>query len=137
MKKRFFIGIIFIGFLSMAFNLYDYTCIILPENQLNYEKIEFPLDVLNNLSEMDNMPEENPTTDDGALLGRVLFYDVDLSKNNTISCASCHIQKYSFADTAQFSKGFSGKLGTRNSMGLIHARFQKDSSFFGIIELLL
>jgi cytochrome c peroxidase len=130
MKKRFFIGIIFIGFLSMAFNLYDYTCIILPENQLNYEKIEFPLDVLNNLSEMDNMPEENPTTDDGALLGRVLFYDVDLSKNNTISCASCHIQKYSFADTAQFSKGFSGKLGTRNSMGLIHARFQKDSSFF-------
>jgi cytochrome c peroxidase len=79
---------------------------------------------------MDNTPTSNPTTDAGATLGRVLFYDVDLSQNHTISCASCHIQKFSFSDTAQFSEGFNGGYTPRNSMGLIHARFQKDSAFF-------
>jgi len=35
----------------------------------------------------DNMPEDNPTTDEGATLGRVLFYDTHLSVNGTIACA--------------------------------------------------
>jgi len=79
---------------------------------------------------MDNMPDNNPVTDAGAILGRVLFYDATLSKNYSISCASCHRQEFSFTDTARFSRGFNGERTTRNSMGLIHARFQKDSSFF-------
>jgi cytochrome c peroxidase len=79
---------------------------------------------------MDNTPATNPITDHGATLGRVLFYDVDLSANRTISCASCHQQKFSFSDTARFSIGFNGQITSRNSMGLIHARFQRDSAFF-------
>lgn len=79
---------------------------------------------------MDNMPASNPTTDAGATLGRVLFYDVELSKNRTVSCASCHQQQFSFTDTARFSKGFNGQITKRNSMGLVHARFQKDAAFF-------
>lgn len=108
----------------------DYTCVNLPVSTYNYANINFPDDIQNNLNEMDNMPTNNPTTDAGATLGRVLFYDTDLSQNRTVSCASCHIQQFSFTDTARFSRGFNGELTERNSMGLIHARFQKDTSFF-------
>ena len=40
----------------------------------------------------------NTITDEGATLGRVLFYDKQLSSNNTISCASCHKQSVAFGD---------------------------------------
>jgi cytochrome c peroxidase len=49
-------------------------------------------------------------------LGRVLFYDKQLSINNSISCASCHKQSLAFTDNARFSKGFENVLTTRNSM---------------------
>lgn len=103
---------------------------ILPTSLFNYANIPFPIDVVNNLSNMDNMPASNPITDHGATLGRVLFYDTDLSANHTVSCASCHKQEFSFSDTARFSVGFNGQHTFRNSMGLIHARFQRDSAFF-------
>ena len=96
----------------------------------NYSSIVFPTDIVNNLSQMDNMPATNPTSDAGATLGRYLFYDKDLSYNRTIACASCHLQKFAFADTARFSKKFNGLLTTRNSPGLVHVRFQRDGQFF-------
>jgi cytochrome c peroxidase len=130
LKKALLVSLIIISFLLTGATIIDYTCISLPSISYNYSKIIFPDDVLNNLSEMDNMPQTNQTSDAGATLGRVLFYDVDLSKNKSISCSSCHLQEFSFTDTARFSKGFSGALTARNSMGLIHARFQKDTSFF-------
>jgi len=49
-------------------------------------------------------------------LGRVLFYDQQLSINNGISCASCHKQGLAFSDERQFSRGFNNRLTTRNSM---------------------
>lgn len=51
-------------------------------------------------------------------LGRVLFYDKQLSINNSVSCATCHIQAVAFADTLPLSMGFDGSLGERNSIGL-------------------
>ncbi|MEJ0031460.1 MAG: cytochrome-c peroxidase [Bacteroidota bacterium] len=49
-------------------------------------------------------------------LGRVLFYDRNLSVSSTIACASCHKQSYGFADNQAFSQGFGGRVTTRNSM---------------------
>ncbi len=54
-----------------------------------------------------------PTTKEE--LGKLLFLDPILSQNNQISCASCHIPNYAFADTSALSKGVEGKLGTRNT----------------------
>lgn len=71
----------------------------------------------------DNTPANNPTTDRGATLGRVLFYDVRLSVNNTISCASCHVQKWGFTDTARFSVGFTGGRTPMHSMRLANGQF--------------
>lgn len=78
----------------------------------------------------DNTPSNNPTTNEGATLGRVLFYDKKLSSNQTISCASCHIQSHGFSDTLKLSKGFEGGLTGRHSMGLSNARFRYNGHFF-------
>lgn len=67
--------------------------------------------------------------DKNALLGRVLFYDKQLSVNNTISCASCHRQEFAFSDTAVSSKGVNGNTG-RHSMRLVNARFSDERNFF-------
>jgi cytochrome c peroxidase len=77
-----------------------------------------------------NTPVNNPTTDWGATLGRVLFYDQQLSKNNTISCASCHQQSHGFADTSRFSTGFTGGTTPRHSMALANAVYYLNGRFF-------
>ncbi len=61
----------------------------------------------------------NPLSYDGFTLGRKLFYDVRLSRDNTISCGSCHQQFASFAHAGHdISHGINGLLGARNSPGL-------------------
>ena len=65
---------------------------------------------------------------DIATLGRVLFYDKALSKNNSISCASCHKQELAFADDLALSHGFGGELTLRNSMTIANPIL--NSSFF-------
>ena len=65
-----------------------------------------------------------------ATLGRVLFYDKNLSIDNSVSCASCHKQEFAFSDTALVSAGVSGGVTGRHSMRLINARFAVESKFF-------
>lgn len=61
----------------------------------------------------------NTVTVEGANLGRYLFYDPILSSDSSISCASCHKQKFAFSDSPnQFSKGRNGALMMRNTMAL-------------------
>lgn len=86
--------------------------------------------LVNPIAPQDNMPVGNITTDAGAKLGRVLFYDKRLSINFTISCASCHQPEHGFSDPRQFSVGFAGGLTGRNSMGLTNARWYQRRSFF-------
>lgn len=64
--------------------------------------------------------QQNPGINEKAALGRALFYDGHLSLNNAISCASCHKQSLGFADNAQFSTGYEGKLTSRNSKGIVN-----------------
>lgn len=71
----------------------------------------------------------NPVTDKGATLGRVLFYDKNLSSDNTISCSNCHVQENAFSDLAVASDGVNGTT-TRHSMRLINTRFANESKFF-------
>lgn len=77
----------------------------------------------------DNTPADNPITDVGATLGRVLFYDRRLSRNNSVSCASCHEQGHAFSDPDVASNGVAGTTG-RHSMRLINARFNREVRFF-------
>lgn len=67
-------------------------------------------------------------TDDGATLGRVLFYDKALSLNNSTACATCHLQNKGFADGTKQSTGFNSGVTKRNSPSVINMIFQ--SRFF-------
>jgi len=53
-----------------------------------------------------------------ATIGRVLFYDKELSMDKTTSCGSCHQQSLAFADNKAFSKGVLGNQTLRNTIGL-------------------
>lgn len=57
-----------------------------------------------------------------AALGKKLFSEKILSKDSTVSCASCHIPKYAFADTLAFSIGIGGKLTKRNTPSVLNMK---------------
>ena len=69
---------------------------------------------------------KNPLSEEGFQLGRQLFYDPILSKDSTISCASCHLQATGFTHVDHsLSHGIDGKIGTRNSMTMMNLAWSK------------
>lgn len=93
------------------------------ENLANYANQAIPSYITKNNS------QGNIITDKGATLGRVLFYDKNLSSNNSISCASCHKQEFAFSDSTVASTGVNGTTG-RHSMRLINTKFASETKFF-------
>ncbi|MEY2562750.1 MAG: cytochrome c peroxidase [Verrucomicrobiota bacterium] len=77
----------------------------------------------------DNTTAGNQISNAGATLGRVLFYDKRLSRNNSISCSSCHQQANGFGDRALASSGVAGTTG-RHAMRLANAKFGTEPHFF-------
>lgn len=71
------------------------------------------------------LPADNPLTEEGVALGRQLFHDARLSRNETQSCASCHDQAHAFADARRFSLGAQQQAGTRNAMPLFNLAWQQ------------
>ncbi len=68
---------------------------------------------------------KNPITESKVELGRELFYDALLSRNNTISCASCHSQYTAFTHVDHaLSHGIEDKIGRRNSTALMNLAWQ-------------
>jgi cytochrome c peroxidase len=102
---------------------------VLPALPYNY-LVSFPAHIQACLTTDDNMPVGNQITNDGATLGRVLFYDKQLSKNNTVSCGSCHQQAFAFDDILPLSKGVDGGLTARNSMAILNVRFYRSGRMF-------
>jgi cytochrome c peroxidase len=94
-----------------------------PTNLANYATQTKPAYILK-----DNTTN-NPITNSGATLGRVLFYDKNLSKDNTISCSSCHKREFAFGDSKIVSTGVNGVTG-RHSMRLVNSRFANEQKFF-------
>ena len=76
--------------------------------------------------------KKNPLTEEGFQLGRHLFYDPIISRDSTISCASCHLQQTGFTHVDhQLSHGIDGKIGTRNTLALINLAWNKDFMWDG------
>lgn len=75
-----------------------------------------------------DIPADNPLTEEGVELGRLLFWETRLSEDNSMSCGSCHLPEVNFADPAPYSTGVTGAVGTRNAMALINLGWA--SSFF-------
>lgn len=74
----------------------------------------------------------NRLTKDGFILGRKLFYDPKLSRDNTISCGSCHQQFAAFSHLDHpVSHGIDGLLGTRNAPGIFNMNWQTNFMWDG------
>ncbi len=69
------------------------------------------------------VPKENPMTKEKVELGRLLFFDPRLSRNDTVSCASCHIPYYYWTDRVPKAVGIDGRKGTRNTPTIINSAY--------------
>ena len=70
-----------------------------------------------------SVPADAPMTQAAVELGKALFFDPRLSRNGTISCASCHFPDHAFSDTMAFSRGIEGQLGMRNAPTLANVAY--------------
>ncbi len=79
--------------------------------------------------------EKNPLLTEKVELGRVLFYDPILSKDGTISCASCHSSFNAFAHTDHaLSHGIGDSIGNRNAPALMNLAWHKSFMWDGAIN---
>jgi cytochrome c peroxidase len=74
------------------------------------------------------LPRDNPLIEERIALGEKLFHDTALSRDGTLSCASCHLSENAFTDPRRFSIGVEGRIGTRNGMPLFNLAWK--TSFF-------
>ena len=75
-----------------------------------------------------DLPKDNPLIKERVALGWQLFHDGLLSRDGSISCASCHVAAAAFTDPRRYSVGVSNRVGTRNGMPLFNLAWKQ--SFF-------
>ncbi len=112
--KRYFALLLVLTILSL------YSCVKDMEgtkfNYLDFVPSHFPIP---------DMPQDSFPTELKVAFGRKLFYDPILSRDGTISCASCHNPSLAFSDDVALSLGVEKRLGTRNSPSLANVVYQK------------
>ncbi len=77
------------------------------------------------------IPADNLLTKNKVDLGRLLFFDKRLSKNNTIACASCHIAKFAFTDGQPVSTGIHKQKGGRSAPASLNRVFSSTQFWDG------
>ncbi len=77
------------------------------------------------------VPVENPLTTAKIELGRKLFFDEWLSRDGTISCASCHHPDKAFTDGRALPVGIDGQSGRRNVPSLLNSAYGKSMFWDG------
>lgn len=90
---------------------------------------EYVLDYGTNLP-VPNLPLDNELTHSKVMLGRMLFYEKALSGDNSMACASCHLQKHAFSDTSKFSIGIDGLPGGRQAMAIVNLAWNSNGFFW-------
>ena len=97
-------------------------------NVANYSAPDLPAHFDQTVAALD----ASPAIDDKvATLGRVLFYDMGLSTNDRVSCATCHQQAFGFTDPMRFSNGISNAATTdAHAMRLANLRYWKPGTAF-------
>lgn len=121
-------GLVFITFLNFI------SCseeVIQPLEKDENVHLQFP----SYFPEMTFDQSENPITKNGVELGRKLFYEGKLSRNNTISCGFCHIQENAFTHHGHtVSHGIDDRLGIRNAPPIQNLAFLKRYMWDGVIH---
>lgn len=77
-----------------------------------------------------DLPADNPLTQQGVQLGRMLFYEPILSKDGTQACADCHRQADGFSDSTRFSIGVEMLPGKRQAMPVFNMAWHSNEFFW-------
>lgn len=121
-----------VSVISFSENTLNDTELNLPDVPFEYETT-LPEFITEAPTPWGGNPGENSLpliTNEGATLGRVLFYDKKLSLDETVSCASCHKQELCFADDKAFSEGIMDTETTRNSLHINDIAWQNSPELF-------
>lgn len=70
-------------------------------------------------------PQDNPRTAEKVELGKQLYFDKRLSRDDTISCASCHDPKKGWSNAEPFATGVRGQKGGRSAPTIINSAYQE------------
>lgn len=70
-----------------------------------------------------SIPADNPLTTEKIELGKQLYFDKRLSRDNTIACASCHDPNKGWSNGERFATGVRGQVGGRSAPTIINAAF--------------
>lgn len=125
-KVNFYLPLVVMALLAIAcekktdFNYYYYSpeeyALMSEHLNLNDLPDDYTVNFPDHLRTQGLIPR--PVERDKAILGRVLFYDKNLSKDGKIACGSCHKQEAGFGDTEAISPGIYDRLGERNAIAL-------------------
>ncbi|MBC6988618.1 cytochrome-c peroxidase [Hymenobacter sp. BT491] len=77
------------------------------------------------------IPADNALTEEGVALGRMLFYEPRLSRDNTMSCGSCHQQSKAFTDGRAHALGVDGTPHPRGAMSLTNVLWEPQLNWDG------
>lgn len=117
MRARMMRVLFYIVVFSLIFN----GCV---KDKVVYQVTPYNLNIPDHFPQM-QIPDDNPMTKEGVELGRKLFYETRLSRDNSISCSSCHLPENGFSDPNKFSIGVDGAIGRRQSMALVNLGWQQ------------
>ncbi len=92
-------------------------------------KLTIPFGLEDDLTEY--LPKDNPLTAEKVELGKLLFFDPRLSRDNTISCASCHKPELAWTDGTKLSIGIDNQLSTRNGMTIVNRLYGRAQLWHG------
>lgn len=81
---------------------------------------------MNRTFPMPDLPRDNPLINERVSLGEKLFHDKALSRDGSISCATCHQADAAFTDKLATSKGIDGITGERNAMPLFNLAWKRE-----------
>ncbi len=96
--------------------------------EVTYDDTPFSLEYGNLPSP--TLPSDNPLTIEGVKLGKMLFYETLLSKDNSQACANCHVQIDGFSDKNQFSIGVDNLPGARQAMPVFNMAWHTNEFFW-------
>jgi cytochrome c peroxidase len=82
------------------------------------------------------IPADNPLTNEGVALGRMLFYEKALSSTGTMSCGSCHQQSKAFTDGLPLAVGVDGVANPRGTMSLANVAWSTQLTWDGAFTTL-
>ncbi|HEX8350781.1 MAG TPA: cytochrome c peroxidase [Hymenobacter sp.] len=82
------------------------------------------------------IPSDNPLTEEGVNLGRFLFYETKLSRDNSMSCGSCHQQSKAFTDGRARALGVDKQEHPRGAMSLANVLWETSLNWDGAVATL-